>query len=223
MMLNSLHNFASATNSSLLLVGYSGYDIDLYPFLCNWNWDGPIWWLDRAFGEKHLVHSTKKSWDNSHAKDRARSFGLVERPFDNVVDELLDVLASSRDPHYAKLCSLHKGIQAEVSAPHNNVDQIRDRLVSDHCRSVVEAVSPNGSDSRRLLALAQALRAKGENRTSMKYVGRFLSAIENDNDACTIHLRSRAMLVKAALEHEFCRYIDSHNSARDAGINNGEC
>jgi hypothetical protein len=172
------------------LIGYSGQDIDFFPFLCAWeSARRPVYWLSLNLSETAITRFPDPFLGvDEYAEEWARR--VIERlPSDNRRARLL---------------------KAELVRPlpaSETVDGVYGAVVKDAARRIY-GTSPLADDSRRLLAHAVVLAALGRNRDADAWLDRYM---EHSGDA---GLDCRAHLLRSALAHEFARYEDSKEHAQ---------
>ncbi|MHB9131343.1 MAG: SIR2 family protein [Armatimonadota bacterium] len=220
-MLQTLRSVVQEKEAGLFLIGYSGRDIDFYPFLCSWPWNEPLYWIDRSFSTdeqyEHMSFKTERAWAKSADAARDNHFLRIQGTGDAIFADLLACWPS----HANKLQKRIREIQTQLithrrtqpATIEDDVTKARDQLVDNHCASIIQSVSVEPSDPRRLLAFVQALRARGANHLAEGYLSQFLDLMTDPSVDITPQMQCRALMVRSALDHEFCRYVDGTDGA----------
>ncbi|HET7485195.1 MAG TPA: hypothetical protein VFJ64_07435 [Solirubrobacterales bacterium] len=171
------------------LIGYSGRDIDFFPFLCGWKGARPIYWLDLNFEGTAIERFSQPflAIEGVGAEEWARR--MIERlPANNRRAELL---------------------KAELSTPlpeMRAVDDVYRQAIEGQAESLLRPMLA-GREERRILIHALALASIGRNREAWDWLDRFFAAPRSPDLEC------RAELLRAALSHEHSRYLDSRAHA----------
>jgi hypothetical protein len=173
------------------LIGYSGRDIDFFPFLCNWTDVGFVYWLALnldataigRFGEIFLqVDAPAEAW----ARRVVEEMPVVDEPSRLLKSQLL------QDP-----------------PPEGPVVRAYESEVRRLAKRTYGRSFPVGHP-KRLLAHATALAALGRNKRAEEWLDRYLAR------GGSAELDCRAHILKSALAHEFARYEESREHARIA-------
>jgi hypothetical protein len=173
------------------LIGYSGRDIDFFPFLCGWKQARPIDWLALNL--------------RSTAIERfPDAFIGVDAPAQDWAREVI-----LRLPEEDELASRLKAELKRPPPPEAAVKATYEELVREQATRTYAGTFPQG-DPKRLLAHAMSLAALGRNRDADSWVDRYLSHPGPKALTC------RAYLLKSAMAHEFARYADSCSYAEEA-------
>jgi hypothetical protein len=174
------------------LVGYSGRDIDFFPFLCEWSADASVYWLDPFFGKGHRY----LLWSDPFIQVKAKGEEWARRTVDAI---------GGLDPRSNELRRLM------VERP-LDWDAVRDDYAKALRRRATDLYPPmfEGEDAKRSLIQALALASMGERRLAARRLGRFASMPASDE------LRARGLLLEASLAHEQSRFLDSGAAARQA-------
>ncbi len=187
------------------LIGYSGRDIDFFPFICDWSPPQSVFWLTLGLEETaYRRFSDPFVGIDANAEDWARA----------VVARLPDLDEPSK--------RLKR--EAQRSVPDRaEVKAVYEQMIPRLAERVYGPLFPSGS-SKRILAHAMALAALGRNADAERWVDRFLKAPEAKA------LETRGHLLKSALCHEGARYRDSEHHAllarqlaEDQGLAAAEC
>jgi SIR2-like protein len=180
--------FSKATGC---LVGYSGHDIDFFPFLCDWDLPEPVFWLSLKLDETTIARFPEPFLGvEAPAEDWARATVEGLSGDDKLIDRV-QLEAERRLPSAAAV----KDAYAE--------------LLANQARHTYENAFPPGSP-KRVLAHAMILAALGRNRDADSWVDRYLDQSHEAEFDC------RAHLLKSAMAHEFARYADSKRYAERA-------
>lgn len=170
--------------SSGCLIGYSGRDIDFFPFLCGWNSPKPVSWLSLDLGKTAIERFPAAFVGvDAPAQDWAREV-ILRLPEEDGLVATLKAELSRRLP----------------SAP--DVKAAYEDVVRRQAERIYPATFPR-DDPKRLLAQAMTLAALGDNRGADDWTDRYLSQGGPSVSTC------RAFLLKSAMAHEFARYADS--------------
>jgi len=176
------------------LIGYSGRDIDFFPFLCQWRAVQPIYWLNLDFTDTAIER--------------------FSGPFRAIEGVGAEVWARETIDRLPAVDSYAKMLKAELGRPLPKAS-VAHAAYADAIESwASQLLGPMfaGQDGRRLLVQALALAAIGRNREAWSVLDRF-SAVPRP-----AALECRAELLRAALAHERSRYLDSRAHARRAKL-----
>jgi hypothetical protein len=178
-------------HASGCLIGYSGRDIDFFPFLCGWSRTHPIYWLSLDLEETAIERFPGPFLGiDARAEEWAREV-IARLPATDEAATRLKEEATRKLPDPAEVKAAYEG------------------LIAEHAKRIYEPLFPPRS-SRRMLAHAMTLAALGRNADADRWVDEFLTGPE------AAPLQARAHLLKSALCHEFARYRDSRDHALQA-------
>lgn len=173
------------------LIGYSGRDIDFFPFLCGWEQARPIDWLALNLKQTAIERFPK-------------AFLGVDAPAQDWAREVI-----LRLPEKDEIASRLKAELNRAQPPEAPVKAAYEEIVRRQAERIYPGVFPSG-DSNRLLAHAMTLAALGDNRGADRWTDRYLSQPGPPPLTC------RAYLLKSAMAHEFALYADSESYAKEA-------
>lgn len=198
--LQRIQNQFNRSNATICFVGYSGRDIDLFPFLSTWNKPQKIFWIDKEFSNWHNIYSNP---------DKFIAIKITIEEFVTKLLEKIDILNSNDD-----LIKKIRAIQSTSNiAVHSNCRLIYQKKSKQHIRKVFSNLL-SVNDNRKNLIHAMALQSIGLYRNAFYYLDIFLSQKPNDNIEYQLH--ARALLLKASLCHSLSKYDDSEFNARAA-------
>ncbi|MGV1048247.1 MAG: hypothetical protein ACOYD4_06960 [Solirubrobacterales bacterium] len=184
------HEFVASTGC---LIGYTGRDIDFFPFLCGWRLPGRVWWLSLDL-DGTAIDRFPPAFIGVDARAEHWAQRVIERM--PVTDPIAERL------------------RAQLNRAHPPAGEVKDAyraLLSDYARRVYATTFPP-ADPKRLLAHAMALAAIGRNLDADRWTSRFLATTASVPPA----LSCRAQLLRSAMAHEFARYSDSRAHAKAA-------
>jgi hypothetical protein len=173
------------------LIGYSGRDIDFFPFLCGWEEARPIHWLALNLKQTAIERFPEAFLGvDAPAQDWARE--VIQRlPEEDEIVLRLKAELSRRPP------------------PEAAVKTTYEELVRRQAERIYAGTFPP-NDPKRLLAHAMTLAALGNNWDADRWVDRYLAKSGSPSLTC------RAYLLKSSMAHEFARYADSESYAEEA-------
>lgn len=173
------------------LIGYSGRDIDFFPFLCGWKCPKPINWLSLDLGNTAIERFPAAFLGvDAPAQDWARKV-ILQLPEEDEAVTRLKAEVNRRLPPAAKVKAAYES------------------AVRKHAEQIYPDTFPPG-DTKRVLAHAMALAALGNNRDADSWADRYLAQPGPASLTC------RAHLLKSEMAHEFARYADSASHAKAA-------
>lgn len=179
------------TRATGCLIGYSGNDIDFFPFLCGWeNVQRPIYWLSLNLDKTAIERSPY-------------GFLGLDEPAEAWARQVIERLPSATDERVRQL-------KAELNRPlpaTSEVDRAYRAVVEDTAKRIYRATF-SANDPKRLLAHATALAALGKNHDAERWLDAYMEHAGNASLDC------RAHLLRSALAHEFARYEDSREHAQ---------
>ncbi|HVD85906.1 MAG TPA: SIR2 family protein [Solirubrobacterales bacterium] len=180
--------FASATGC---LIGYSGRDIDFFPFLCGWREAHPIRWLSLDL-EKTAINRFPDAFlgVDARAEEWARRV-IVQLPESESAACRLKAKLDRKPPEETRVREAYRA------------------LLDEHAERVYSRTFPP-DDAKRLLAHAMTLAALGRNEEADRWADQYLA------EPGVPALTCRALLLKSAMAHEFARYADSREHAERA-------
>lgn len=175
------------------LIGYSGHDIDFFPFLCGWSLPARAYWLDpKPEGTTICRCPDPFLAVKARGEEWARS----------VIEGL---------PEADPLAAMLKQELVRPLPPAEAVWETYDDLLRDQAERTYESAFPPGSP-KRVLAQAMILAALGRNRDADQWADRYLASPRPRSPA----LDCRAYMLKSSMAHEFARYEDSRRHAETA-------
>ncbi len=173
------------------LIGYSGRDIDFFPFLCGWDLAKPINWLALGLEETAITRFPA-------------AFLGIDAPAQDWAQEVV-----ARMPEEDEVASRLKAELDRESPPAEAVRTAYEDIVHLYAERIYASTFPP-TDPKRILAHAMTLAALGDNRAADDWVNRYLTRPGPPALTC------RAYLLKSAMAHEFARYTDSGSYAKAA-------
>ncbi len=179
-------------SSSGCLIGYSGQDIDIFPFLCGWRLPSPIHWLTLGVADTAIT----------------RAPGLfigVEANADCWARQVI-----SRLPEEDPIATRLKKFLDRPVPPRDVVCAVYEEDLRRQARQVFAGLFP-ADDPKRLLVQAMTLAAVGDNAGADRWADRFLA-----HRGAKRAQVCRAHLLKSAMAHEFARYHESKKQAMAA-------
>jgi len=167
------------------LIGYSGRDIDFFPFLCEWKDARPIYWLDPNFKKTAIERFSDpfQAIDGVGGEVWARE--TIERL--PVIDSRVEALKAKLGRHLPEA---------------KTVDAAYRKAVEARAESLFQPIF-GGQEGRRILVHALALAAIGRNGDAWDWLDRFFAVPR------PAELECRGELLRSALSHEHSRYLDS--------------
>jgi hypothetical protein len=171
------------------LIGYSGRDIDFFPFLCQWAEAHPVLWINLDFR-------------NTAAERFGQPFEILET---DALDWAGQVIADlpALDPEALKLKT---GLGQPLPDERRVHDEYQ-RLIRVAAERLYRPMFRN-KETTRLLVHALALAQIGDYHRASLWLDRLLAA------SPPAQVEARARLLEASLAHEGSRYL---SSARAAG------
>lgn len=173
------------------LIGYSGKDIDFFPFLCGWDSARPVNWLSLSLSDTAIERFPA-------------AFLGIDAPAEDWARRVIPRL-QERDEVLSRL-------EAELERPPVPAEPVKrayHEAVRRHAERIYGDTFPAG-DPQRDLAHAMSLAALGDNRSADSWADRYLAHPDAATSTC------RAHLLKSAMAHEFARYEDSGSYAGKA-------
>ena len=171
------------------LIGYSGRDVDFFPFLCQWRAARPAYWLTLDLASTAIGRF-------------ADAFLGVDAPAEDWARRTIEQLPA--------VDQKARFLKQQLNRPLPSAAEVRaayDGIVGAAARQVYGRAFPPGHP-KRLLAHASALAALGRNRDADRWADEYLRRSGDPQLDC------RAHLLKSSLGHEFARYDDSKRHAR---------
>lgn len=174
------------------LIGYSGRDIDFFPFLCGWNLPTRSYWLD-------------PNPDGTTICRCPDPFLAVKAPGEAWAKAVVDRLPET-EPRAIRL----KQEAKRALPPAEPVWLAYEQLIRAHAERTYANSFPPGN-LRRVLAQAMVLAALGRNLEAETWADAYFASSQGEPG-----LDCRAHMLKSALAHEFARYEDSRLHAQTA-------
>ncbi|HEU5062289.1 MAG TPA: SIR2 family protein [Solirubrobacterales bacterium] len=175
------------------LIGYSGHDIDFFPFLCSWDLPEQTYWLDLDLSKTTIGRYPDP-------------FLGVEAPAQEWAQKVIERL-----PEGGPLVSRLRQEAERPAPPRGPIAAAYEDLVRAQAKRTYENAFPPGSP-KRVLAQAMILAALGRNVDADAWADRYLAQARGQDAAQDC----RAYLLKSAMAHEFARYEDSRRYAETA-------
>jgi hypothetical protein len=193
--------------ADVCLIGYSGRDIDLFPFIADWPLSKRLFWVNKSgFSPDHMIHQQPSRF--------IAVIGLIEDWAKGVIERL-----EGRD---VRIEILKQNLEHRVRGQDElTVKNVYKKVLREHIHHVLDPLLPS-DDPKRLLIHALALRSVGENKRSWSYADRFVS--EAKVRSVEPRLLCRGLLLQASLAHELSHYEDSQyfaETAQQVAKNNG--
>jgi hypothetical protein len=182
--------------ADVCFVGYSGRDIDLFPFILSWKTGSTYFWLDPYFKEWHRIYTDPQKFTAILGDSDEWAKPIISQ---------LDVMQLKK-----ALIDDEKN-KAEREKAKNEYNEI----IKSHIINVFENFLREDFETTDLIH-AFSLRAIGLSKNAKVYIDRFIKNKQGLQDKRSLDLLARAYLLKASTMHETSKYIDSEENAKFA-------
>jgi len=181
-------------------LGYSGRDIDLFPFISQFDFPQKAFWICKSFGKKHGIHSSPEKFIGIEARSKLLAKCLISKIND-----------------YSKPAQKLKKVLNEEEFGDDDYNSIRDKnlkvLLSKGEEFTKACLSPffeGSKDVNRLLACGIAFVNIQKFKLARDYLEKYLQKIElTDNP----HNFVRASSMLSSCYHNLSKYEQAENAA----------
>lgn len=182
--------------ADVCFIGYSGRDIDLFPFILSWETGSTYYWLDPYFKEWHRIYTDPKKF-TAILGDSGEWAKSVIYQLD--IMQLKNILTDDEK---------YKTEREKAKNEYN-------KIINSHIISVFEDFLKKDFETTDLIH-AFSLRSIGLSKNAKVYIDRFIKCKQGLHDKRSLDLLARAYLLKASTMHETSKYIDSEENAKFA-------
>jgi hypothetical protein len=206
-ILNHIRELVTDDLTRFCFIGYSGRDIDLFPYFASWDLKKPIFWIDRQYSTDHMSFRAEEALQNKSLP----VFQRIKADMKEMVYLYIDGLKNEDN----KIDMIRECIKREFEEidGESKAAKLYKVLSSNHIRQILSGIQEN--DPRRILIYSMALKSVGQNAYSIYAIDQFLDQLPIKDENVN-RLSCRALLVKASLEHEYCHYEESRRYAEMA-------
>ncbi len=199
--INSLEKQFLSSNASVCLIGYSGRDIDLFPFILSWAEKNKVIWLDHQFSNWHNIYIDPDPF--FAIKDDIEIFVNEVIAHPNFDPTIRDIVLNTSD--FNQPSDLIKEIKTKYNV-----------LINDYFdKTLTNLIFKN--DPRRNYLHAISLHSVNMYQNAKYYIDKFIREFTPTNDDQR-KIYCRALLLKTSLCHATSLYKDSEYFAK--GVKN---
>ena len=189
-----------------VFLGYSGRDLDLFPYIGQFRFQQAIW-IDPGFGNPRAEAQHVLS---ALPPDQDRRFAAVKAKGSEWAGAVIDQLSGS-DVHLMELRRIAAIPTVDRS---HEVSAEFEQLLLQHAGRILRPLLP-AKDAKRLLIHAFAMNAVGQRQLCIHYCDEYLDRTARDL-AADQRLRIRTLLLRAQALHDLARFEESERDAKQA-------